>query len=264
MRTEVVKELGVSFLSFYILGVVVYYLAKSCKIKYNGFEFFNPKKSALYSLLSVILSSCMITGLMVLLNSQGTTGVGSNVQKFNLNSVINIVIIWLVMLSPILIMKKIRNESWRSTGISKHNLRQSILIGTILIIITLVSSILFSSKSLSGIGENFNLSVLWAIFYFIVIGFSEEFMFRGYLQIRLIEWLGKWKGLIFTSVFMALIHIPQRMAVIGLSPYEAISSAVLLIPVSLMMGYIMIKTENIVAPGMYHSFINWINIVIYN
>jgi membrane protease YdiL (CAAX protease family) len=60
---------------------------------------------------------------------------------------------------------------------------------------------------------------------------------------------------------MALIHIPQRMAITGLPPKEAFISAVSLIPISLMMGYIMIKTENIVAPGIYHTFANWVNVL---
>lgn len=60
---------------------------------------------------------------------------------------------------------------------------------------------------------------------------------------------------------MALIHIPQRMAAMGLSFQDAIVSSVLLILISLTMGYIMLKTENIVAPGIYHTFANWVNVL---
>jgi membrane protease YdiL (CAAX protease family) len=73
-------------------------------------------------------------------------------------------------------------------------------------------------------------------------------------------WIGKWQGWILTSILMALIHIPQRMA-LGLSPLEALISSASLIPISLIMGYIMIKTENIVAPGIGHTFANWANVL---
>jgi len=157
-------------------------------------------------------------------------------------------------------VKKIRKETWRSTGISKHNLKQSILIGTILALITVAEVLLSSSKSLMLIAQNLTLSSLWALVYYAVVGFCEEFMFRGYLQTRLMGWIGIWKGWILTSIFMALIHIPQRMAT-GLSLQEAITSAALLIPISLMLGYILIKTENILAPGIYHTFANWVGVL---
>jgi membrane protease YdiL (CAAX protease family) len=256
-----IKQLGLSFLSFSILCAIVHFLAKILKIKYNGFKFSTPKKSAFYAIITMTISSCMVTGLMFLLKSQNTSEVSSNIQKYNLSIVINFAISWLILLSPILIVKKIRNESWESTGISKHNLKASILIGTVLAIITIASVILFSSKSLSDIRHNLTLNSLWALVYFAIVGFCEEFMFRGYLQIRLMGWLGRWKGWILTSTFMALIHIPQRMASMGLSPKEAILSSCLLIPISLTMGYILIKTENIAAPAIYHTFANWVSVL---
>lgn len=258
---NIIKELGVSLLSFSILCIVVHFLAKIFITTYNDFKFSNPKKSAFYAIIAVTISSCMVTGLMFLLKLQSTLKSTSNTQEYTLNSVLSIAILWIIILLPILIIKKIRKESWESTGISKHNLKASILIGFILAIITIAEVILFSSKSLGELEQNLTLNVLWGLLYFIVVGFCEEFMFRGYLQTRLIQWVGRWKGWLLTSIVMALIHIPQRMASMGLSPKEAIISALLLIPISLTMGYIMIKTENIIAVGIYHTFANWVNIL---
>lgn len=255
------KELGGSLLSFCVLGVVIYFLTKILKVKYCGFKFSNSKKSALYAIVAVTISSCIVTGLMILLKSQNTSKVTSNIQNYNLNSVINIAISWLILLLPILIAKKIRKETWESTGISKHNLKASILIGAVLAIITIASVVLFSSKGLRDIGQKLTLSSLWALVYYSIVGFCEEFMFRGYLQTRLMGWIGRWKGWILTSIVMALIHIPQRMASMGLSPKDAIISSALLIPISLMMGYILIKTENIAASSIYHTFANWVSVL---
>jgi len=256
-----VKELGISFLSFSILCSIVHLLSKMLKIRYNGFKFSNPKKSALHAIIAITISSFMVIGLMVLLTSQNTSEISSDIQKYNLSIVTNFAISWLILLSPVLIVKKMRNESWESTGISKHNLKASILIGIILAIITVAYAILFSSKSINDISHSLTLSSLWALVYYAIVGFCEEFMFRGYLQIRMMGWLGKWKGWILTSIFMALVHIPQRMASMGLSPREAILSSCLLIPISLTMGYILVKTENIAASAIYHTFANWISVL---
>jgi len=258
MDINTLEAFGSSLLSFCELAAVVYFLAKILKVKYNGYKFTNPQKSALYAIVAVTISASIVTGLMIFIKSQNTSEVTSIIRNYNLGSVTNIVISWLMMLTPILIVKRIRKESWGSTGITKHNLKQSILIGTILALITIASVLLFSSSSVRDIGQKLTLSALWALVYYAVVGFCEEFMFRGYLQIRLMGWIGRWKGWILTSIVMALVHIPQRMAIMGLPPQEAIISAVLLIPISLTMGFILIKTENIVAPGIYHTFADWV------
>lgn len=256
-----IKQLGISFLSFIVLCAIVHFLTKILKVKYTGFKLSNPRKGAFYAIITVAIISCMVTMLMLLLKSQNTSEVSSNIQKYNFNNVVSITFLWLIILLPIFIIKKVRNESWESTGISKHNLKASILIGTILAIITIANVIIFGPKSLRDISHNLNLSSLWALIYYAIVGFCEEFMFRGYLQIRLMAWLEKWRGWLLTSIFMALIHTPQRMASMGLSPKDAIISSALLIPISLTMGYILIKTENIVAPSIYHTFANWVSVL---
>jgi membrane protease YdiL (CAAX protease family) len=259
---NILKELGGSVLSFCMLGAIVYILALLLKVKYKGFKFSNPRKSAVYAIIAVIISSSIVVIVALSLSkSHNTSEMASEIQKFNHNSVINIIISWSIMLLPILMIKKSRKETWASTGISKHNLRASIIIGGILGIVTIAAVVLFDSKTLGEIIQKLTLSTLWAFVYYAVVGFCEEFMFRGYLQIRLMEWLGRGKGWIVTSIVMALIHIPQRIVIIGLAPKEAIISAILLIPISLMMGYIMIKTENIVAPSIYHTFANWVSVL---
>jgi membrane protease YdiL (CAAX protease family) len=260
---NVLKELGGSILSFCIYGIVVYFLAIVLKVKYDGFKLSNPRKSALYAILAVMVSA-LITILLVMSISktQNTSEAASKMQTYNFNSVLNIAVVWLIILMPILITKKVRKESWESTGVSTHNLRASMLIGAVLAIIILAEVLLFGHKSCAEIYQKLTMSSLWAFAYYAVVGISEEFMFRGYLQMRLMEWLGTWKGWVLTSILMALIHIPQRMVFMGLAPLEAVTSSILLIPISLTLGYIMIKTENIAAPAIYHTFADWVNVLL--
>jgi membrane protease YdiL (CAAX protease family) len=90
-----------------------------------------------------------------------------------------------------------------------------------------------------------------------VVGFAEEFAFRGYLQTRLVAWLGRWPGWVLASVLMALAHAVQRLTVGGMPPLDALSSSASLIPISLFLGYVMLRTENVVAPGLAPIFADW-------
>ncbi|MBL4937433.1 CPBP family intramembrane metalloprotease [Clostridium sp. YIM B02515] len=259
---NILKELGLSLLNFFVLGVIIYFLTKNIKIKNYEVKFSNPRKNALCSILAVTLSSCIIITLMALIKAQNTSETVSRIESYSLNSIVNIAISWLILLSPILIMKKINKETWESTGILKYNLKESVSIGLILAAIAMLSAVLFGSINLEGIGQKLTLNAIYAFIYYSVVGFCEEFMYRGYLQTRLISWVGIWRGWVITSIFMALIHIPQRMVSMGLPLKEAFINSVLLIPISLTMGYIQIKTKNIAAAGIYHTFANWINIFI--
>ena len=79
------------------------------------------------------------------------------------------------------------------------------------------------------------------------------------MQTRLIAWLGKRQGWLLTSILMAMAHITQRIAVMGLSSMEAIISSALLIPVNLLLGYMMLRTDNVIGPALLHIYADWIN-----
>jgi membrane protease YdiL (CAAX protease family) len=93
----------------------------------------------------------------------------------------------------------------------------------------------------------------------VITGVWEEFAFRGYLQTRLVAWLGRWQGWAMASVMMALAHIVQRITVESMAPAQALTSSVAIIPMSLLTGYIMLRTENVVAPCLFHTFADWVS-----
>jgi membrane protease YdiL (CAAX protease family) len=101
---------------------------------------------------------------------------------------------------------------------------------------------------------------IWALLQFTIVGFAEEFAYRGYLQSRLIAWLGGYQGWVLASVIMAMAHIVPRAAALRMTAGEALSSSAMLIPISLFLGVVMMHTKSIVAPGLLHTTINWLDL----
>ena len=162
-------------------------------------------------------------------------------------------VVLLVYGAPATIFLVKSSESLQSVGITTKNLWQAVVIGLGLAWVTfyLQPGGFFAKivKLDSGHGISF-------IFYAFV-GFGEEFLFRGYLQTRLVSWIGRWKGLILASVIMAFLHLPDRILIEGMSFGQGANSCLGLIPLSLLMGIVMIRLGNIVAPGLFHTFANW-------
>ncbi|HAU36725.1 MAG TPA: hypothetical protein DCX07_03280 [Phycisphaerales bacterium] len=144
-------------------------------------------------------------------------------------------------------------ERLRSVGITTHNLWQASLIGFLLAGTTLV----FGEGGPEGVLHKIQPQRLLSLVYFAFVGFGEEFLFRGYLQNRAVAWLGTWRGWLLASVVMAIVHFPHRLLFGRMTVLEATIASAALIPVSLLMGFVMLRTKNIVAPGLFHTFANW-------
>lgn len=95
--------------------------------------------------------------------------------------------------------------------------------------------------------------------FYVFVGFGEDFLFRGYLQNRLIAWLATWQGWRLASVSMAFGHLPHRRLIEGMSLSGAFASSAAPAPVSLLIGFVMLQTGNLIAPGLFHTFVNWVN-----
>jgi membrane protease YdiL (CAAX protease family) len=90
-----------------------------------------------------------------------------------------------------------------------------------------------------------------------IIAVSEEVVWRGCVQTRLVAMSGPLSGLSITCVFFALLHFPQRCLLYsGVIP-EAPMSALLVAAVGLLFGYEMLKTQNIIVSSTVHLFANW-------
>jgi len=162
-----------------------------------------------------------------------------------------------IYIIPILVIIKTRKQNLETVGLIKKNLRLSLEIGFILSLL-----ITFLSITPEHLQEKFfSYNTLYAFIYYLAVGFGEELLFRGFLQLRCSTWLGEIRGWILASTIMALIHIPQRIFVMEFDPLQALVSSIFLVPFSVLMGFILLKTQSILGPTIIHTITNWIDVL---
>ncbi len=91
------------------------------------------------------------------------------------------------------------------------------------------------------------------------ISLAEETIFRGYIQLRLTWWLGEWVGIGLTAVLFALWHVPAWLNRVPLETGLLMTGLTLIH--GLVLGWIMSKSKNVIAPALYRSISLWMNFI---
>lgn len=103
------------------------------------------------------------------------------------------------------------------------------------------------------------------VYYFLIyltVGFGEELAYRGLLQSRIVAWLGEKQGITFTSILFSVIHIPIWIfngAVKDLPQLFVVVFFAFLM--SVFLGFIYNKTQNILGVSVIHGFTDMIFLV---
>jgi membrane protease YdiL (CAAX protease family) len=254
-----VVQLGLQSLAMVVIGIVVYALTRVLRFRHRAWSFAHPRDAAFWGIGAILIGwVCVSALLFAVAGSPGAPVTEMDAREYGLSDVVGQMLIALALVGPALVVMRWRRESWASAGVSTHNLVGSVVVGLVLAVLTIAGTLFGSDGSPGGVVAGLTGRHFWAFLYYVVVGFGEEFAFRGYLQTRLMGWLGGWQGWVLTSLLMAFAHLVQRMTRMGMSPLEALGSSAALIPISLFLGYVMLRTENVVAPGLAHTFANWV------
>ncbi len=254
---EQLRSIGEQSFFLFLTALGVYLLTRILKLRNEGWIFPNARSAALPAL-ALVAAWTVLLILVVVTFSRPTSAPPAvpSEPRYDLGRTLNQAVVYLIFVGPALVIMWRRREPLASSGVSRHNLLGAFVVG-----IAIAGVSILTSGDAPLLARGLTANQLWAFPYFAVVGFGEEFLFRGYLQTRLIAWLGRWPGWLFASILMAMMHIGQRVAVQGLASPEAVVSSALLIPISLFMGYVMLRTSNIVAPGICHTFANWVGVL---
>jgi len=153
-------------------------------------------------------------------------------------------------LVPLLIALRLRRSTPESVGLTRINLGRSVAIGGALAAVWLLAS--------GTLGELLrprveHVSVLIGA---LSVGFSEEMVARGYVQSRLIDWIGTRRGIVLGTVIFALLHIPQRL----LADVGGLALVQQLLVVAVLggaFGVLQASTRNVALPSIVHTAIDW-------
>lgn len=151
-----------------------------------------------------------------------------------------------IALVPFATALLIRHQTLSTIGLSYHNLGPSVLLGVVLGGVTIATYVIVFGKVFTGFRE-----VSFSHLYFLVaslsVGFTEEIIFRGYLQLRLTAWLGARRGLILMAIVFTAGHFGQSL--LGLASVFV---------TGLVFGWVMRKGENIVGLSIWHAIMDWV------
>lgn len=124
------------------------------------------------------------------------------------------------------------------------------------IYITLVGLL---TPSFGGVFAGFSPTLFYGFILFTIVGFSEEIVWRGYIQTRLTAYSGRLTGLVVTSLLFAVLwHFPRAYYIETSGVVlEALTFAAIRIFPSLLFGYLMLKSQNIIPSSIFHLFYDY-------
>lgn len=237
----------------FLIGVSFKLISNVILFKSRNYNILNVKRSAILSLLIVVINLFFIIFQLLIL------------QKYLLNSSKTLIIIfqsigYFIRLSLVLLTIIFTKEGLYSIGITKKNIGSSIIIGIFLGIIffIIIGKIFLVQKNMQPISIE-SLVNFTSIF---IDAFVEEIIYRGYLQTRLIKYLGSIKGWLITSIIFMLFHLPNRIILSGVNYDSLLLNLFMLFIMGLLLGYIQMKIKNVLAGSIIHTFINWSQVIL--
>jgi len=163
-------------------------------------------------------------------------------------------LIWAaIILLPVVLLLVIRRQPLLSIGLSRPSTTLGLMLGVALALITIFLRGKVYSL-LDGItAEEFNYLILS-----LVLALAGEIIFRGFLQLRFTGWLGRIGGWLLASLAHFLFCLPFVWLVNGENFAGFWLPAVVQLVQSILLGWIMRRSGNVLASGLYQAAHFWV------
>jgi membrane protease YdiL (CAAX protease family) len=163
----------------------------------------------------------------------------------------------LVIAFPFLVALRIRRQPLLSIGLSRVTMRAGLEMGLALAVIAI-----FLSNRIYAIINGMTPSKGIYLLAMLVVALADEFIFRGYLMLRLQGLWGDTWGWVAQALLFSLWHLPQKLILEHVvDPASLAISLAYMFAFGLLLGWIMRKSGNILAPALYHAIHNWVLIL---
>ncbi|MFA5575700.1 MAG: type II CAAX endopeptidase family protein [Tissierellaceae bacterium] len=168
----------------------------------------------------------------------------------------------MINIMPIFIILRFRKQDIATVGIKKDKGLKSIAVGIVGSIPFSLLNIIWPISNGKVINPNMADNLWTFLYYLLCISFTEELVFRGYLQSRMGGIVkSKWLKTIVVGIMFAIMHIPFQMIKANMTPMEFIGQDLgHLINTSVIHIYLVFlfgRDNNIVAPTLAHAIINF-------
>ncbi len=165
--------------------------------------------------------------------------------------------LWAVaILLPVALLLLIRRQPLLSVGLSRPTLRPAALLGAALVLITI-----FLRGKIYGILDGVSTLELNHLIVSLVIALVGEIIFRGYLQLRFTAWLGRTGGWLVASLVYFLFCLPFVWQSAGGVFFAFWLPAVFQLAQAVLLGWIMRRSGNVLASGLYQAAHFWVGIL---
>jgi membrane protease YdiL (CAAX protease family) len=157
----------------------------------------------------------------------------------------------LIAIVPVIILLIVRGQPPKSTGWSKENTRANITLALMLVILVIFLRGKFIPL-LQGVSTEQGSLLLVVLIWCLV----EETIFRGYIQLRLMSFLGTTWGWLATSLLYVLWQLPGNPVFTSFATEWP--SLVIALVQGLLLGWIMRKTYHVAAPAFLRAAATWL------
>ena len=187
------RQVAAQSLIFLLIGIIVYVLTRLLRFQHRAWSFGDARSSSLWALTGILVGWLAVSLLFfVVVGSRGGPPTTSDERVYSVGHVLGQAMVALIAFGPVLVVMRWRREPWASAGVSRHNLGRALVVGLFLALLTMTQTPFVGIKcGLVEAYSHLSVSHLWAFFTYTIVGFSEEFAFRGYLQTRMVAWLGQ-------------------------------------------------------------------------
>lgn len=162
----------------------------------------------------------------------------------------------LALISLCVALALLRRQGLSSIGITLRNLGRSALAGALFgvalsFLMNVLPSILAGRKAIP-----FGLALYNIFYYFVVIGLSEEIMFRGYIQTRIYGLIkNDFLAILIVGVLFYFMHLPYQLPVNGMR-FNVLQLAVIVV-LHIIHNILYRKFNSLVAPTLLHGLLDW-------
>ncbi len=158
-------------------------------------------------------------------------------------------------LVPFILALILRGQPVRAIGWGGQTLRPSLIMGVALGLLAL-----FLRGKAFTILNGIEAAQANALVYYLLLGLLEETIFRGYLQLRFVSTWGQWPGILVTTLLYSLWQLPRILAQPQTTETAVVQIAMTFVH-GIVLGYLMHRTGNVLAPGIYHGISSWLGVL---